>query len=609
MTGLYLWAELHAPDWSKSTAAEGPIPLVSASVSRILDGAGSVQIEILGSDERAIRLLDNESRIRVYVNQNGVVRQLGAALLRKRNRRIAATGESRSFDGPDILDELKNYDVLTGRVYRNTRFEDVVTDLTSSATVLSGNWRVEVESAYMDDLIEARMDGGSVLKALQTLIKGRGLHLRQKLDTPSPLDNVVEIGKFGGAVVLQCLTPPYSVSPSVQNNDDVAFIETMSVTSDSEDIVNWILPFGNGTGVGALDLRYSTRENIRAMIGPAGQTLWYMMNEASIAAYGIRMKTVTFEDITVVSNSLAGKQQSSNMVYDAGRAYLDDHSIPQTVYRITLRKCRKTIRPGDMVNVSYRGQVLDAHGKPLPDQDIEQSFYVLKVNERVGADGGFGVSLEISNVQQQVEDEAMYVVNAVEKLKAQFRRPAIAAYWSENTWTDTMQNGLGAGDTKWANFKIEVDNSVTEITRVKIRFKTSPLYVTTGFSAPFFTASSPAVGIHDHQVNLPIFWSLTYHDQHPSGISLWVDNVNVSTQYGGPWAIAVNTAVDVECDITDLIINSSNGMYSDHPIRFQCEERIGDVGINSPLNQAWASQGNIELNVRIQGVAQTIAPV
>lgn len=616
---LYLWVEVFTPDWQKHPDVEGPIPLIDASVTRLLNGAGSVQFNVPATEERVIRVLQNETRIRIYGKQNGEVREIGAGILSKKSRRISSSGESRSFDGPDTLQELKHYDVLLGRVYRNVRFADVVADLT---TGIMENWQVEVEPAYADDLIEARMDGGSVLNTLQELVKKRGLRLRRKINPSSTLDNVVEIGKFGQDLVLDCLTPPLMITPQSHNNVEIAFIDTLSVVSNSEDIVNWVLPLGNGTGVGALDLRYSTREGIYTMIGPAGQTLYYMMDEASVAMYGMRQKTVTFEDIQIVSNSGPGKQSASNMLADNSRAYLNDNSMPQTIYGVTIKKCNKTVQPGDLINISYRGRVLDKRGVEIESEGVEGQFYVLKVTERVGADGGFAVSLEISNIPKMPEDSAAYIVNAVEKLKAQFRRPMVAAYWSENTWQDFIQGcdpvlyASNPGYYREAQFKLEIDDSVTELTRIRIRFKTKRL-ITTFVYYPPPTPANPGDTIGYGQARV------VENRNFPAGISLWVNGVNVSTQYGGPWnvqagnvPIAFNTTdgVDVICDITDLIINASGGMYQDHSIIFKASPRNGyhtypNVYFSDQTTQGIASNGLVEMNIRVQGICQAILPI
>jgi len=240
----------------------------------------------------------------------------------------------------------------------------------------------------------------------------------------------------------------------------------------------------------------------------------------------------------------------------------------------------------------------------------------------VGADGGFGVSLEISNVQQQVEDEAMYVVNAVEKLKAQFRRPAAVAYWSENTWQDYIQGcdpavyASNPGYYREAQFKFEIDDSVTDITRIQIRFKTKPLITPLVYYPP------PAPGFPGDVIGSGQARIVQAHNV-PAGVSMWVNGVDVSAQYGGPWNVQAGNAnnappaseyLDVSADITDLIVNASGGLYQDHSIVFKASARNGtynypNVYISLSTTQGLASNGIIELNIRVQGICQTIVPI
>jgi rhodanese-related sulfurtransferase len=611
-----LWAEVVDQSWSRREDAEGPILLTSVSVSRVLNGAGSIQIELPSNDERALRLLEDETRVKVFYKQDGRVRQIGAGILQKDDYSNSAGNERWSLNGPDALQELKHYDAWLGRIYRDVRFEDVVSDLVGQ---LTGVWQATVEEAYRDDLIELRIDGGSVLLALQELTKKRGLHLRQRLASNDDLELVVEVGRFGTETVLECVNPPRGIMPRAQRNDEIAFIENLRISYQSEHIVNYVVPTGNGTGDGVLDLRYSDREGITPFVGPGGNTLYAMMDTASIARYGVRQKTITFEDISILVNSPEGKRNASNMLADATRAYLNDNSQRQVVYQIDLRKVRKTIQPGDLVNVSWRGMVKDKHGREIAkNRQIDGAFYVLRVNERVGAGGEVAVSLEISNIPNMPESPEAYIVNAVEKLKASIRRPMVAAYWSENTYQDYIQGcnpslyAANPGYYREAKFKLEIDNLVTDLKQVRIRFKTKPL-ITPLVYHPTSAGGGDTLG----RGMARVLEGYNY----PNGITLWIDDVDVSAQFGGPWSVQVGDAaptpwprafeaVDVALDITDLIVNSPIGMYGDHSIIFKAAPRNGSFNypnLYSGLSQTdgLSSNGIVELNIRVRGICQT----
>src|SRR5687768_6072075 len=86
----------------------GVVPYAkSVSITRILDGAGSIGIETNLTDERALELLTNGRRVRIYVEEREEsLREIGSGIIRSIKTSATNGGYTLSIDGVDSLDEL-----------------------------------------------------------------------------------------------------------------------------------------------------------------------------------------------------------------------------------------------------------------------------------------------------------------------------------------------------------------------------------------------------------------------------------------------------------------------------------------------------------------------
>src|SRR5690554_4622439 len=91
-------------DLSGNRVGNGPLRhVVNASVSRVLDGIGSVSISVPMTDERAIQLLQNERRVRIYVQPQNTPREIGRGIVRNIRIQPRESGSLLIADGPDDL--------------------------------------------------------------------------------------------------------------------------------------------------------------------------------------------------------------------------------------------------------------------------------------------------------------------------------------------------------------------------------------------------------------------------------------------------------------------------------------------------------------------------
>lgn len=572
---------------------DGPLlSCISATVKRSLDGAGSIKLEFPATDSRVLELLKNERRVRIFLEQDSGLRELGRGVIRNVQISITERGTTLTADGVDSLDALARRSVLLNRSYTNQTIATIANSLVS----LVPSWSAVVEPAVASQLQSARFDGTSVLKALIRIAEEKGLHLREGTE-----QNTVELGKFGTQTNL-VICNVGNITQQTQANDDIILIEKLSVVQDSKAVANWIIPIGAGEGAAALTLKNSNRTSpytVGTMAGADGQTLYYLKDDASIAENDQIEKIVTFKSIAPIANSASAKLLAANALYDAAAAWLARNSQRQFTYSVSGVKLRQRIRVGDKIRLVYKG-IIYRDNQPVIPLEVDDYFWVLSVTEKV-SDSGVSIDLEISNVDKELEDAAQIVVGALEAIDVQNVAPQTFPYWSENTWTDLIQGNFSGAppNYKEANFKLEIDSAVTDVVSVKMRFKTKPLYS--------LTLSDVLFGTSQHYY----YYALYESPHYPNDLRLFIDGVDRTSELGGPWNAGTgNLPVDATVDITDYIRNASGGLYQDHSIVFKPGHKIGEARVTtsySPITQP-VSHGVVEVNLRVLGVAQAIIP-
>ena len=591
-----LWADVYDALWNR--LGDGPVPLTSASVTRCFDGAGSISFEAPATDERVIDLLKDQRRVKLHYldPQTNVVRTVGSGVISKRGFKYSASGSQKTFSGPDVLDELVNYIALPNTIFSN----EPVADVASALAVLAG-WQAETESV-LTDYISARYDGASVLKSLRAMTEKIGAHLREKLDVPSDRDHVIEIGRFGTDIDLW-IQNGEAFTSRVFDNTEVAFIDSLTITHESDEIVNWVIPIGSGEGESALTLEHASRSATysRETVVNNGKTLYYKRNEPSIAQYGVKQKLLTFKDIAPVGNSDTAIGYAADALDEATDAFLDRAGVPQIVYRFSIRKASKTVRSGDVVHLSFRGLVRTIDNQEIEDETVEGEFYVLKVTESFSS-SGVTLSLEVSNIDKLPQSDASYIVSAIEDMQIANTKPGLINFRQSFMDEKPVQQWDGQPTyTRYADFPIKLDNTVTDVSLVRVRFISKPLY---SYTIGQYSATGPTVL---NQFNVAI------GTNYPQDISLYIDNVDRSVEFGGPWNVTpANAAVDETIDITDYIRDAAGGLRQDHTLEFRVSQQTRDVrvpgyGGGSAINATYGKQGIIRCEIIVQGTSQSIA--
>ena len=587
---MRILVDVYDPTGSTRLGAGPVLTCTSATVRRRLDGAGSLSLSGSLTDPRAGDLLQPERQVRVWIDAPEGMRDFARGIILEVRRNINARTFELSIDCADVLDALVRRTVRNGRQYVNQTISSIATNLMA----LVPGWTASVESGIAANLHSARFTGTNVLKALLRLAEERGYHLRS-----GAAANTVELGAFGTDSGLT-FTNLQGAGQGILGNTDLVLIESLDVAESSRTVGNWISGYGAGEGEAALTLNRSTRTTPYTIntVTDDGRTLYYLQDAASIAAFGQKEKVVVFKNIAPVTNTATAKTAAANALYDAMVAWLQRNKDTITSYRVRGVKIDRTIRPGDKIRLWFQGMV-QRDGVDYTYLDVNDLFWVLEVSETADANG-VAVDLVISTVDQMQADAAEVVVGAIEDIQVQSVSIKTFPFFSENTWVEPCAAGT-LEPLNDAIFKLEIDESVTEITRVKIRFK----------SIPFYTLAFPYTLWQAAGGSFPYVFDMARSTHHPKGLRLWINGVDYSSSFGGPWnnSAGANTALNVECDITDIILSQAN-LYQDHEIRF--EATITGSGTNvvpgyvAGLLNGRTSSGLIQLNIRMLGVCQAI---
>lgn len=582
----------------------GPVRTLSASVRRVLDGAGSLTFTVPATDERALALCQNEARARLFYETGGVIREVGRGIIQTHSAQDQPRGWSLRLDGSDILDELRRMNTLLGRRWSNESTATIIEELID----LVPGWSADVDSSTYST---ARFDGVSVLKAVQKIAEQGGAHLRLGSG------NTLEFGAFGADSGLWVTNLP-STRPELHTLSNRLFIESMTLVKKSEDLINWIIPLGAGEGDAALTLEQSTRTTpytITPVSLPDGRTAYALLDSTSIAAHGTIQKVVKFQEVAAITNGEQDQINAANALYDYAANWLQRNAVIQESYRFRVRKPTTTIRPGDKLHIRYTG-VVYRDGKPIPVRDIDDDFWVVEVTENFGKDG-VSIDLIVSNVDKVMSDEAAVVLAAVESI--QLRNVSVQPYYvvAPYVWQRDLDS------THPATVPVVITNAVARLERVYLRIQSAPFRSTAkspahrhrvaqyssngtivnGATGNIFTFAgdangSSSVAVMPQGVGTPgDLWTYDaggaqeygiYDDTTtPEDIRISIDGVDRTAALGGPWG-TTSSAIDEELVITDYLLSPLQGR---HEIEFTCD----------------AGQGTIEAVVELYMLVQSIA--
>ena len=401
-----IWAEVYAPAGDRL----GQAALASVSITRMLDGAGDIQLT-LPISERTISLLQYGRRVELYWDHPSKgTTWIGSGILLADN---LAPPSSLSWSAQDSLEELRRASTLRGREYVDAAIADAIGDLVG----LVSGWTAAVETGLGST--SRRFDGQSVLAALLAVVEGAGVHLRLKAR------GRLEAGAFGESSGVR-ITNLRTSAPEAAQNDRLAIISQLQISHEGHDLCNWIEPLW-GQGDTALTLRRSTRTSpyaIQTMTGPDGKTIYYLTDDDSAAAYGQIQRHPPMPDAPYIADG--AMVNAANVLYDWAATQLQRSKSPQTTYQVSGVKLDRRVLPGDTVRLAYTGEITDQLGNLVRYADIDDDFYVLALTESYGTNGQT-VSWQISNLDTPVVDAVQLLTDALAKIDMQSKQQRLTS--------------------------------------------------------------------------------------------------------------------------------------------------------------------------------------
>ena len=602
---MRIWADIYNAAGNK--LGDGQLDnIVETTIKRRLDGAGSFEMTLPLTDPRALALCQNERRIRIYLHDGYDTRELGRGVIRRRELAPSESEKTLHISGPDDMVELTFPNVGRGLIYDN----DTMSDIVDGIVALASGWTADVDAGGN---YSTRIDGGSPLSAVIKLAEQNGLHVRASLTSKT-----LEFGAFGDALGIRAYGEVSNVD-GVLNNDNLLVIERITVVSESSDIVNHLELRGGGEGDTAIDIAglgatrgigagdlydvYSTTKN--------GETIYYIKDLTSIAAYGQIEATMIYKNLVPIANNASDLLACRNAIFDAGIADMQRMKDPQSTYRLTLKKPRQTIRPGDRLRVVYQGVVeLEkeyAGDTKLTYIDVDDEFWVMTVDERISGDT-ITLTLDVSTIDRHQMDEVDTIVGAIEEQR--IRSVAVQPY--ANMWTYTINRQISAEDSGYtADIPIYISNAVLSVQRCLLRIKTRPFrstaksgahrhrmfaYVTTGIHSGAdhimsCAADAGAVGsatldmkfqtgvgdLYTEGAGGAQEYGIYDDSQYPEDVNVAVNSIDRTGALSGPWG-TTSTEMDEILDITDYI-NAAPTLQQEHIVALSCDDGRGEVEV------------------------------
>jgi len=311
--------------------------------------------------------------------------------------------------GNDQMRELTLTTIPYGTSYTESR-EIPLRLIADFATVdqLPGAWTLTGADETRREL-SLEINGDNVLEALITLAETSGEHFRRGSGERELywLGTVADLETTG----LTAINAPHRsfAQTGAAGADNVCRIVDLDQTIDAWQLYNRIVAYGAAQD----DAAPATME--QATLWPDGSTMqpsrdnratlggqvWRLLkdenvlvNEASIAEYGPRTKTVTFNELRTDENTTVA--QTSNMVLQAAYNWLRTRVEPAEYYTITLVDLDRRLLPGQTIRIQARWE----RDGMLPIA-IERELYILEaVNETVARGGTFTVQVTASTVDR-----------------------------------------------------------------------------------------------------------------------------------------------------------------------------------------------------------------
>lgn len=601
LTGFYI----DILDATGAKVGDGPIrTAVSINDVQSLDRIGSIDM-IIPNTEPRLSLITSGSQFDVYDEIEGY---LGRFLFQSEELRDTQGIGTVIIKAKSVLHELTRETVGFLRAYNFVAVDTVIANLLTAATI--GSWSSTVDTGIGNTTVTYQ--GESIFRAIDEMRDRWGQHFRLKTGSARHL----EFGAFGDASGVTLVNAGAQVQAIWNAQEEVAIVANIAKITESQEIFNRYIPLGAGQGyITQLTIENATLgvSTVKSALNQDGVTSYfYIEDTASIAANGLRTRILSLSNVRPISNSDANILNAKNALKLIAENQLVKHANPRITYNVELAGLNTRLQVGQLIHLDYKG-VADGNEYLNVDED----FYIMDIRTGRNINGQRQVGLTISSISSrrtQDTDVLISVVNDIKSLKVHL--PLTLAYAAVGPYTKRIKSGINA------EFTVRIQDEVTQLNRALLRFKTFPLTSSvtgaaaggdhrhkmfdwnvaqstppTGYYQEFFCKDDAAgtnnnnvwlaiadatktddlwtfdtSGTHTHTPTYDVFSDTTY----PQVISVTIDGVDQTVALGGTWAPA-NSQVEIEVDITDILVNAAGGLRQNHSVVFSCTTGKGKI--------------------------------
>lgn len=527
----------------------GPVVNVTGfSYRKQLDGVGTATIRVNAGSFRAANLLQARRLIELQHDPLGDSQfgstSYGNFLILKVDFKASASGDEFILTCADAAIKAKDVTTLFGLRYRGASMLTVLSDLQALLTPVGVTLSYDFLEMNLLTL-NARFDGVSVYEAITQICTVNKIHFYTSGST-------IALGAFGtflngiSPVLINAEDMPQNW---VESNSTNYFwpIDTFSYAREAEELCNWLLPIGAGTNQQALKLKRSTRVSpytIQTATGPNGKPYWFLSDAASIAANGQIQRVVQWPEIMPVENTVTGRVDAANQLYDAAVAYLQRNKDQLSEFSVTLKEMRGNVPTpilGYQARVRYLGSVTDFSGSNSNYVDIDSFFIVTGMSISIGLDG-YNFALDLSSTDMMPENPTARIVNSIKTNN--IRGTTVSVIPNLRSWHYDYVFSSALPTIA----RLEITDATVEVERVLLRLRYS-VYVqslTSGLTADSVT---------------------------PTNIRISINGVDRTAALGGPWS----GGGTVLLNITQYIVDDPGGLYQLHPIQISCDSGRGRI--------------------------------
>lgn len=594
--------------------------VLQVNTSNRLSRMGMLDFVLPASDPKALDV-DNAVFFDIYTQMEGYI---GRYMYRKHTISDENGKALMTVQCWDMLKELELLVAGFARDYNNFNVSSIVFDLTTNASPV---WTYSnYDSKATTTFINSTFQGQSHFSGLADVLGRNGIHFRLN-DTLRQL----EIGEFGDVNTNVRLTNLDSVDSTFDDRQDVAIIKRVGVRYSLDETYNRVIFLGAGQGAAQLTLKdgeVGSTYTVQSRSRLNGVDEYYIEDAASIAANGVREIVVIFDQIRPVSNTVTAKTQAQTDLLRNGEEWLIRHKDRRvTLDNVQAYGLTAELRVGDKINVRYKGENTDGSFYV----DIDDDFWVMEKSTTRSAGGNYVTTMKLVNIDREEMNDVDIMAKAVKSIKSKRLWIDPTAFRQSYTYYDTIQAG-GTYTEKPARFLLRVDDTVTDVTRVLLRWRTFPLSSNMRINVPgspdnitgsVGSGSAGSAG-HTHllfNLSAEQIFLVVEDDDYPTDVSISYNGVDISNHVdvsydlggSGVWNSggSPNSALDIIMDITDVFLADAGGIYQDHEIELTCLTRSGNartpysfVPSGTPSHEV--SHGVVEMTIIVQGVAQAV---